>query len=159
MILVNKSSKNSLYFRNGNHFQGGEDSACTHRMYLSMIACPKRDWLVSFCHKWLCYRRATGGTILLDLLYTFSVVRTFIPLCSLFNILSHIIFSHIFNKSGLFKMQLHVNTIIRQYIFYDSLLALFQGMATYCFPVFQKFLFRSCTDRQNIYLTGKTDSI
>ena len=38
---------------------------------LLMIECPKYDWLATFCHKRLCYRRATAGTFVLDLLYIY----------------------------------------------------------------------------------------
>ena len=40
-----------------------------YKVYLSMIECPKYDWHVAFCYKRLCYRRATAGTFVLDLLY------------------------------------------------------------------------------------------
>ena len=41
--------------------------------YLLMIKCPKYDWLAAFFYKKLCYRRATAGTFVLDLLYSLKI--------------------------------------------------------------------------------------
>ena len=40
------------------------------QMYLSKVEYSKNDWHASFGHKRLCYRRATAGTFILNLLYT-----------------------------------------------------------------------------------------
>ena len=40
------------------------------QMYLSMIEYPKHDWHAVLGHKRLCYRRATAGTFILNLLYS-----------------------------------------------------------------------------------------
>ena len=40
------------------------------QIYLSMIEYPKHDWHAAFGHKRLCYRRATAGTFILNLLYS-----------------------------------------------------------------------------------------
>ena len=47
------------------------------QMFLTIIEYPKHDWHSVFGHKRLCYRRATAGTFILNLLYNKKVTLFF----------------------------------------------------------------------------------